>query len=325
MHRLFKHFKRAAGSAPSLSPAVSTDAALANRAQLGSYANAERVGNATTETHFTHSVIHMLANDLPSTNSCYNTPSNYLYVQHQAAKDGSSKKDASSKILRNERVNEPLSLDLLREQPDILKMINLNAKFNFNLPGEIAMERFGEEASRLLSLTGLNLINIKYWYENVIIPNDLYVNAVEYDSVTYKRNVLYRDEDIEILLICWMPGQKTPVHDHPDQGCLVRVLSGELHETLYNLGVRYASPDDKQSYFDHGYPEGSLRAAKHRSIGTGAVSYLSGDRGVHRLWNKSEEPAMSLHVYSPPLYKPTPMREVAARTEVTGPATSANC
>jgi predicted metal-dependent enzyme (double-stranded beta helix superfamily) len=252
-------------------------------------------------------MIHMLANDLPSTNSCYSTPSNYLYAQHQAAKN------ASSKIVRNDRVNEPLSLDLLHEQPEILKMINLNAKFNFNLPGEIAMERFGKEASRLLSLTGMDLMHIKYWYENVIIPKDLYVNSVEYDSVSYKRNVLYRDEDIEILLICWMPGQKTPVHDHPDQGCLVRVLSGELHETLYKLGVRYASPDDKQSYFDHGYPEGALRASKHRSIGNGAVSYLRGDRGVHRLWNKSAEPAMSLHVYSPPLYKPTPMREVSSR------------
>jgi predicted metal-dependent enzyme (double-stranded beta helix superfamily) len=314
MHRLFKQFKRAV-SVSSLSPAVSTEAVHANPALLGSFANAEHVDNAATRTHysFTYSMIHMLANDLPSTNSCYNTPSNYLSVQHKAAKD------ASSKTLRNNRVNEPLSLDLLREQPEILRMINLNAKFNFNLPGEIAMERFGEEASRLLSLTGMDLVNIKYWYENAIIPNDLYVNSVEYDSVSYKRNVLYRDEDIEILLICWMPGQKTPVHDHPDQGCLVRVLAGELNETLYNLGVRYASPDDKQSYFNHGYPEGSLRAVKQRSIGQGAVSYLRGDRGVHRLWNKSDEPAMSLHVYSPPLYKPTPMREATRPTALATP------
>ena len=39
--------------------------------------------------------------------------------------------------------------------------------------------------------------------------------------------------------------------------------------------VRYASQDDKQSYFDQGYPEGALRAAKQRSIGKGAVSCLS--------------------------------------------------
>jgi predicted metal-dependent enzyme (double-stranded beta helix superfamily) len=310
MHRLFRHFKRAAGSVSSSSPAVATEAALASRI----LADAEAVTNRSVDTHFAYRMIHMMANDLPSTNSCYSMPSNYLYAQHAAAKRKAAKDAASSKIIRNDRVNEPLSLDLLREQPDILKMINLNAKFNFNLPGEIAMEKFGEEASRLLSLTGSNLMNIKYWYENVIIPNDLYVNSVEYDSVSYKRNVLYRDEELEILLICWMPGQKTPVHDHPDQGCLVRVLAGELHETLYNLGVRYASADDKQSYFDHGYPEGTLRAAKHRSIGQGAVSYLCGDRGVHRLWNKSEAPAMSMHVYSPPLYKPTPMREVSKRT-----------
>ena len=58
----------------------------------------------------------------------------------------------------------------------------------------------------------MDLVHIKYWYENAIIPNDLYVNSVEYDDVSYKRNVLYRNDDIEILLICWMPGQKTPVH-----------------------------------------------------------------------------------------------------------------
>ena len=44
---------------------------------------AKKVGTAASGAHFTHNMIHMLANDLPSTNSCYNTPSNYLHLQHQ--------------------------------------------------------------------------------------------------------------------------------------------------------------------------------------------------------------------------------------------------
>ena len=48
----------------------------------------------------------------------------------------------------------------------------------------------------------------------------------------------------------------------------------------------------------------SVAAGLGLAPGPGAVSFLEGDRGVHRLHNKSpDKPALSLHVYAPPLRK----------------------
>lgn len=240
-------------------------------------------------------------------------------------------------------MNQPISLELLKDKPELLNMISLNAKFNFcpsvqqwqnpekyELCGEenvSSMVALGREASRLMDITARDaalaaghpdkvkpsLYHIRHWYENINIPTDLYVKNVEFDEVNYKRNVMYRDENLEILMLCWKPGQVTPVHDHPNHGCLVRVLEGEMFESMFHLGVHYDKGETgkpKQHYYDNGYPDGSLKVMKQRRLGPGAVSFLEGDRGVHRLQNSSpDRPALSLHMYAPPLYKPTPMLE----------------
>ena len=49
---------------------------------------------------------------------------------------------------------------------------------------------------------------------------------VKFDDRTYCKNILYRDDHIECILIGWLPGQASPLHGHPENGCLMRVLSG---------------------------------------------------------------------------------------------------
>lgn len=255
---------------------------------------------------------------------------------------GRRKSGSENPLVYNKTMNQPLSVELLQQKPELLSMIALNAKFNFcpsvcewedpeahGLNGEEnvnSMVALGREASRLMAATARDaaaaagtpdklkpsLYHIRHWFENINIPTDLYVKNVEFDDVNYKRNVMYRDENLEILMLCWKPGQVTPVHDHPDHGCLVRVLEGEMFESMFHLGVNYdkGGHKEKQHYYDNGYPDGSLRVMKQRRLGPGAVSFLEGDRGVHRLQNSSpDRPALSLHMYAPPLYKPTPMLE----------------
>lgn len=245
-------------------------------------------------------------------------------------------------LLYNKTMNQPISIEMLQKKPELLNMIALNAKFNFcptvcswenpedyklNKEENVdSMVAIGREASRLLEITARDaaaaaghpekvnpsLYHIRHWFENINIPSDLYVKNVEFDDVNYKRNVMYRDENLEILMLCWKPGQVTPVHDHPSHGCLVRVLEGEMFESMFHLGVNYdkAGFKEKQHYYDQGYPDGSLKVMKTRRLGPGAVSFLEGDRGVHRLQNPTtDRPALSLHMYAPPLYKPTPMLE----------------
>jgi cysteine dioxygenase len=44
----------------------------------------------------------------------------------------------------------------------------------------------------------------------------------------YARNLIYRDHFFEVLALCWLPGQRTPIHSHNGQLGWVTVVQGEL-------------------------------------------------------------------------------------------------
>ena len=49
----------------------------------------------------------------------------------------------------------------------------------------------------------------------------------------YHKEIIYCNDKIEIYIITWMPNASTRIHDHPNKGCLVKVLEGELTETEF--------------------------------------------------------------------------------------------
>ena len=52
---------------------------------------------------------------------------------------------------------------------------------------------------------------------------------------TYARHRVFRNEFAELLVLCWMPGQRTPIHDHNGSYGVVRVCEGVMWETLFTL------------------------------------------------------------------------------------------
>lgn len=107
---------------------------------------------------------------------------------------------------------------------------------------------------------------------------------VVFDPRGYVRHRLYRDADWEMLLLCWLPGQGTAVHDHGGAWGAVRLLMGELKEWRY----RWRGEGKK------------LSLLSKRVCGDEAVLPEPLDT-VHRNENASKLPAVSLHLYSPPL------------------------
>jgi predicted metal-dependent enzyme (double-stranded beta helix superfamily) len=91
------------------------------------------------------------------------------------------------------------------------------------------------------------------------------------DERWYER--LHHDDDHEIWLISWMPGQSTGLHDHGGSRGAFAVALGDLDE--YDLTARR-----------------TLTAGDSREFG---AEY------VHEVANTSRAPAVSVHVYSPPL------------------------
>lgn len=100
----------------------------------------------------------------------------------------------------------------------------------------------------------------------------------------YARNCIERTDDFELLLLCWNPGDVTPVHCHGQQRCWVYQVSGRLEEVIYQENAG-----------------GQLVPVQNRQLNSGAASYMEDSMGYHSLRNNSDAKAMSLHLYAKPI------------------------
>lgn len=101
----------------------------------------------------------------------------------------------------------------------------------------------------------------------------------------YRRNLVCRREHYEVLVLCWLPGQHSPIHDHHGSHCAVVVLSGEATEVRF---MRTAND--------------RLRAHSIQTLPTRAVtSSIDDDMHVVANWAEPHRNLITLHVYSPPL------------------------
>ena len=104
-----------------------------------------------------------------------------------------------------------------------------------------------------------------------------------FDGECYLRRRLFLNRSWEILMLCWLPGQETAIHDHGDSWGSTLVLMGELTERAYRVPAR-----------------GPLELKTEAALATGQVTVES-QQTVHEVANRSHTPAVSLHLYSPPL------------------------
>ncbi|KAJ5178741.1 Cysteine dioxygenase [Penicillium capsulatum] len=109
-------------------------------------------------------------------------------------------------------------------------------------------------------------------------------------SKNYTRNAIENiNHKANILLLVWNPGKGSPIHDHANAHCIMKVLAGQLHETVYH------SPSHDA---DRAQP---LTVKSSNTFGMNEVTYISDDIGLHRVHNPSpNQVAVSLHLYTPP-------------------------
>jgi cysteine dioxygenase len=112
--------------------------------------------------------------------------------------------------------------------------------------------------------------------------------AVASDPLTYVRTLVHTGPAYEALIMCWLPSQHSPVHDHGGSACAVRVVSGAAVETVYTVdGAGLASPVS-QSIFARGSVVCSFDADVH-SLANALTGVAAG------------ESLVTLHIYSPAL------------------------
>ncbi|KAI0132208.1 RmlC-like cupin domain-containing protein [Xylariales sp. AK1849] len=89
-----------------------------------------------------------------------------------------------------------------------------------------------------------------------------------------------------LLVLVWTPGKGSPIHDHGNAHCLMKILRGSLTETRYDF------PDSDES---------KPMNTKSRTVhGENAVAYMADELGLHRMANEGNDFAVSLHLYTPP-------------------------
>ncbi|KAM4576711.1 cysteine dioxygenase type 1 [Odontesthes bonariensis] len=110
----------------------------------------------------------------------------------------------------------------------------------------------------------------------------------KFDPFRYTRNLVdLGNGKFNLMILCWGEGHGSSIHDHTDSHCFMKMLQGQLKETLFNW------PDDKS--------KGDMVQKSQRILQENKVAYINDSIGLHRVENGSHtEGAVSLHLYSPP-------------------------
>jgi len=125
---------------------------------------------------------------------------------------------------------------------------------------------------------------------------------------TYARNLVAREADFELMILCWQAGQQSSIHNHEGQDCWMAVLEGDIEE------VRYPMPEE-------GF-RGALEPQGSWAFEAGQVAYIRDEMGLHlvRPMLGSHRRGITLHLYSSPYdecncYCPETGRVTRARLE----------
>ena len=129
------------------------------------------------------------------------------------------------------------------------------------------------------------LIDLKNILENYTGQD--WKEYVSFCCQKYKRNLVFINQIVEILIICWEDGQKSGIHDHTENGCLLRMMEGRLQEDIYMKN------------------SDTISLVQSNSLEKDNISYKQGNVCLHNIINESGNQSVSLHIYSPPNYKTT--------------------
>jgi predicted metal-dependent enzyme (double-stranded beta helix superfamily) len=107
---------------------------------------------------------------------------------------------------------------------------------------------------------------------------ELWIHLVKHNSTQRVYEELLSDDHLTAWLICWMDDHDTGFHDHDVSAGAVAVVSGAVREERLTID---GPPRD-------------------RAFAAGDTFHFS-PADIHRVRHAGADPAVTLHVYSPPL------------------------
>ena len=123
--------------------------------------------------------------------------------------------------------------------------------------------------------------------ERLVVPAEAIQSHTRFSEQRYARNLVYKTDRFELMVMCWNAGQRSSIHDHAGSLGGIKILQGELTESLFEKA-----------------PNGMIRSLS-------SLDYAAGDNRVeetsliHQISNLQEDDrrAISVHIYVPPLVR----------------------
>lgn len=123
--------------------------------------------------------------------------------------------------------------------------------------------------------------------ERLVIPIEEIQGHTAFSEKKYARNLVCKTDRFEIMVMCWNAGQRSSIHDHAGSLGGLKILHGELTESLFEK-----APNGMiKSLISVDYTVGDTRVEETSLIHQ--ISNLQGGNGR----------AISVHIYMPPLVR----------------------
>jgi cysteine dioxygenase len=151
----------------------------------------------------------------------------------------------------------------------------------------LSLDEFILEMGRkpVSSLTHEQLMELT---QRLTISPELIESRTQFAPGTYTRNLVCRSADFELLVLCWMPGQESTIHDHAGALNAIRVHRGQLTSRAFVPAA------------DRPAGGGPVELLAEEDVRRGGWTGV--DRGgIHQLVNTTGEELVTVHVYAPPL------------------------
>lgn len=100
----------------------------------------------------------------------------------------------------------------------------------------------------------------------------------------YTRTCIHRNDQFELLVVCFEIGQCTSIHDYDSQTAFIKPIMGEVVEERFNQG-----------------PDGSVIRKAEIRLPVGRMVQFSSSDPIHRFINYGPGRAVTLNLYTKPM------------------------
>jgi len=121
--------------------------------------------------------------------------------------------------------------------------------------------------------------NIKHLYKILSKYNGRDWNAYrKVDETKYNKQFVYGTDEFDMYIITWNKYQQSKIHNHPENGCIYKILEGHLVDEFFNKQIKVAG---------------------FNSLFQDNIGYIDDNNYFHKMINYHDKVAVSLHIYSP--------------------------